>query len=220
MKSKCLLFLCLTFSTFHLSVFYNEARASMINFDSLEPGINAGNVLAGSGVTFTSGLIPNELPDNGEITLSSPVSQFVIINNENAISPPNFATGTAGNIDLLMSFAIPVTSVALTSDDDANESEDIIRLLALAPTGNPYEFTVLAIDEAYDSAVSPPDNLLSVSLGGAESFGYALFQTTTGPEGFDDLTFTPVPIPSTLLLLGSGLSAAFAFRRKRLLRKM
>ncbi len=142
------------------------AHAVVVNFDNVSAGLNLqGNLLIGSGVTLTTGTIPNLVAVGDTITLSSPDPHFDIFNNADAISLPNFGVAHGGGFnDVLFSFTTPVTSVSVTSDDSPGEAADIIRLLALAPTGSPNQFTVLAIDSKLDNADSAPGNLLSVTL--------------------------------------------------------
>ncbi len=172
-----------------LSVLCGSASAVTVNFDALAAGSYSGNALAALGVTFTTGTIPDTVNVGDVITLASPVSGFEVFNQPtNAVSPPNFATALGvGTNDLLMSFSSPVTSVRVRTDHFSPESADLVRLLALAPTGNPNEFQVLAIAQGFDNATSAPGDTLAVSM--ATPFSFALFQTTTEPEGFDDLTF-------------------------------
>lgn len=206
----------------------SPARADLIivNFDSVVASPSGtlfpGNTFAASGVTFTSGSIPNTVNVGDTITFSNAVNQILILGNPDSISPPNFAAaagvfGVAN--DVLMAFSTPVTSVQLTTDDNPFEAPDIVRLLALAPTANPNQFVVLAIAEGLDNATMPPDNMLSVSLGGVP-FSFALFQVTTEAEGFDDLTFvtvtgTAVPEPSSLLLCLLGVGGVILIGRRR-----
>jgi PEP-CTERM motif len=84
----------------------------------------------------------------------------------------------------------------------------------VAPTGNPNEFQVIAVVEASDNATTSPGNLLS--LAGLPPFSFAIFQTTTEQEGFDNLNFTsvPVPEPGTYALLALGLVALGMVRRR------
>ena len=65
--------------------------------------------------------------------------------------------------------------------------------VAVAPTGNPNEFQVIAVAEAFDNATTSPGNLLS--LAGLPPFSFAIFQTTTEQEGFDNLNFTFAYVP-------------------------
>ena len=83
----------------------------------------------------------------------------------------------------------------------------MIRLIAVAPTGNPNEFQVIAVVEASDNAATSPGNLLS--LAGLPPFSFVIFQTTTEQEGFDNLNFTfaSVPEPGSYALLALGLVA-------------
>lgn len=203
------------------------ALATLINFDDVSvdgtignsPGIFPGNQYASQGVSFRTGSLSGTVSVGGTVTLNSPVDEFEVINaSVSAISDPNLAVARGGGLnDLLMIFTTPVTSVSLTSDEFPGESADIIRLIALAPTANVNEFTVLAFDEKLDDAVSSPGNLLSVALGGTP-FSYALFQATTEQEGFDNLSFNPVrliPEPGGLTFLGLGLLAGVLYVRNR-----
>ena len=192
------------------------AQAVVVDFEGLANGENAGNVLAAAGVTFATGSIPNVLTPT--ITFTPLSASFDVLN-------PNICSisGTAcalphlgGTNDLLMSFSTPVTSVRLTSDDAPGEVPDVIRLLALAATGTPNQFTVLASTDGLDNATTSPANQLAVTNGGLP-FSFALFQTTTEQEGFDDLTFSPTPEPITLLLWGTTMAGLglSGWRRRR-----
>jgi hypothetical protein len=182
----------------------------VIDFDDLEadgfigndPGIYPANQYVGSGVTFRTGTIDGAVAVGNVITLNDLVDEFELLGGpgQPAISKPNIVIPRGGGpaSDLLMVFTAPVTSVSVTSDNYVldpgpppfPESAEVIRLLALGATADPNQFTVLAVDEKLDDAVSPPDNLLSVNLGDTP-FPFALLEITTEQEGFDDLTFVP-----------------------------
>jgi hypothetical protein len=120
------------------------------------------------------------------------VDGFQILANSDAVSPPNFAAADPlGTTDVLMTFTNPVNFVELYSDVNKTESPDIIRLIALEPTGAPHQFKVVNYYQSLDNKTGVNgDNRLNVA---APSFSAALFQTLTEPEGFDNLTFTPAP---------------------------
>jgi hypothetical protein len=199
----------------------SAAHAVVINFDDvvIPPGstVQPGNLYAAQGVTFSSG---NMSPDlnaavavGDTFTLTGIQNGFIMLNNDNSVSPPNFAGAQSlGLQDTLMAFASPITSLSLHSDD-TGESAQVIRLLALEATGNANEYRVVAFDEALDDATSEPGNLLSVNVAGG--FSFALFQVTTEQEGFDDVTFPTAPEPGTWLLVVLGMAVLGSARRKR-----
>ena len=171
-----------------------QVYCGSVNFDNLNTGVNPGNVLAASGVTFTTCQTPDAVAVGDIIVISNPVDQFEILTedgfSEDAISSPNFAVGLGlGTSDVLMTFADPVNEVALFSDDCPSETPDLIRLLALNPTDKVNEFKVVAIHNGLDDA---SDFLHIGNYMFVESntkFSAALFQTITEAEGFDNLTF-------------------------------
>ena len=188
------------------------ASAVNIDFDNLAAGVQNGNVLAASGVTFATGTIPNVIL--GPFTFSNFDPGFSIFSSS-AVSQPNIAVALGGNLnDVLMSFSTPITAISLNSDSAPGEFADVIRLIAVAPTGNPNEFQVIAVAEALDNATTSPGNLLS--LAGLPPFSFAIFQTTTEQEGFDNLnfTFTRISEPASYALLALGLVALGVFRRR------
>jgi hypothetical protein len=200
----------------------SSASATVVDFDSVAAAaggtVFAGGTFASEGVSFQSGSISSGPFVVGEvITFASPEPFLLVLGNPNAISGPNFAaaSGVFGGLDdILMSFSTPVTSVSLVTDDADSENADVVRLLALTPTGMPFQFTVVAIANGFDDGTTPLANLLSVSPGGLP-FSFALFQVTTEAEGFDDLTFTPVAEPGGITLLALGLASLVAAMRQR-----
>jgi len=202
----------LTAAFFALAGAAQPAWAVLIDFDNLAAGDQNGNVLAANGVTFATGTIPNVIV--GPFTFSNFDPRFSIFASS-AVSLPNIAVALGGGLnDVLMSFSTPITSISVNSDSAPGEAADVIRLIALAPTGNPNEFQVIGVAEAFDNATTSPGNLLS--LAGLPPFSFAIFQTTTEQEGFDNLNFTPtrVPEPGTSALLALGMVALSVMRRR------
>jgi PEP-CTERM motif-containing protein len=191
------------------------AEATVIDFETPEtstaPESLPGGTYASSGVSFQTGAISGLVVGGGTITFAFESATFRMYEGSNAISGDQFIGADVGGgaRDLLMQFSTPVTSVSVVSDATVGEGPDIIRLIALqALGGGSYE--VLAFASAFDDA--PTGTFMSISL--PSEFSYVLFEVTTEQEGFDDLTFTPVPEPTTLALLGAGLVALHARRRR------
>jgi hypothetical protein len=220
-----------------VALFANNASAvfaaRFINFDDIDTRFAFGNVVglsrvafvpgdhyASQGVLFSTGKISTDYFSVGDqLSFSKLHDLFIVARNFNSVSAPNFlapdppSPGFTFN-DLLLTFTTPVTSVAINSDHAVAEySADPIRLLALEPSQEPNGFKVLALDEKYDDATSSPADLLSIDLGG-RPFSYALIEVVSELEGFDNLTFTQVPEPSTAALLVIGCVVALVGRRR------
>lgn len=189
-----------------------SAFATLINFDDLPNTGGAvlplpGNQYAASGILFSSGSIPG-LPMPGDVfTMTDMVDGFAYVSNSNCVSGPNFAGAhDIGLQDTLFSFTSSMGSLSMTSDSAPDGPT--FRLLALEATGAPNTYRVLAVDEA----VTGFQDSLSLSLPGG--FSFAAFQVTTEQEGYDDITFSAVPAPGSLVAFGiAGLATG---RRRRL----
>jgi PEP-CTERM motif-containing protein len=193
------------------------AATIVVNFDNFPPSNNnlqPGNTYDGVGLHLsTIQSIPNTVDTVGETFTATLFSDtFWLLGNSNSISEPNFAVATnGGGFDVLMTFLTPITSLSLQTDDALEGGADIVRLLALRSLGGGM-YEVVAADEALDNQTTLPGNLLEVS---GAPFSFALFQTTTEQEGFDNVTFTTVPEPMTLTLVGIGLTGLAARQRRR-----
>jgi|SoiMethySBSTD1v2_1073268.scaffolds.fasta_scaffold17337_6 hypothetical protein len=194
--------------------------ATTITFDDLPAVTNnaqAGNTYDPLGIHIsTLQSIPDTIDTVGETFTVTPFSDtFWLISNPGgagSISSPNFAAATNGGFnEVLFSFASPITSLSLQTDDTPGENPDVVRLLALQLIG-PNQYEVVAVASGLDDATAFPANFLQVAAGGG--FSYAIFQTTTEQEGFDNVEFAAVPEPATLGLLATGL-AGFVYRNRR-----
>jgi hypothetical protein len=172
--------------------------AGTVDFDSVAaaPGgtLFPGNTFAADGVVFRSASIPNFVFVGQNITLSGVDGRLMVLGNGSAISNPNFgaASGvfTQGSNDLLMTFSAPVDSVSVVTDD-AVETPDTVRLLALRPNGSG-GFVITAIKSGADNAVSAPSNVLTLDLTG-KATQFVLFQVTTEAEGIDNVRWSNPP---------------------------
>ena len=71
---------------------------------------------------------------------------------------------------------------------------DVVRLIALEATSNPFTFRVIDFAERLDDTTSLMENTMTLEPN--VNFSFAVFQRTTEPEAFDNLQFTPVPEPT------------------------
>jgi hypothetical protein len=169
----------------------------IVNFDDagLGLGVHAGNIFLADGVRITSCTAPDAISVGATITLTGLQPWFELWQYGWAVSPPNYMVAlNAGVTDTLLSFTVPVTSVAMSLDFYPDEAVDTDRLVILQSTGS-NTFKVLKFIEFTDEVGVPPAAHVSIDLGG-DSFSYVLFQTLTELEGFDDLEFyTTGPIP-------------------------
>jgi hypothetical protein len=195
--------------------------ATTINFDDLpfvSNNTRAGNTYDALGIHIsTLGSILDTVDavgDTFDIAGLPSSDTFWLISNPGgagSISNPNFAAATNGGLnEVLFRFSTPINSLSLQTDNTPGEAADVVRLLALQQIG-PTMFQVIAVASGSDDATTFPGNFLQVTGSG---FSFAIFQTTTEQEGFDNVTFASVPEPATLSLLFTGLTG-FVYRNRR-----
>lgn len=185
------------------------SQAVVVDFELLASGANAGNLYA-PGVTFSYGAVTGGPVAVGDVlTLpTSMVNQVYGSKGTLAWSPDTvgYAPGTA---DLFMVFGSKVSFVSLLTDKYQGESSEDVYLVALDDN-----YTVLDVMKGQDGAVGPLPSANYLSVSSATPFQYALFVATTEQEGIDDLTYTPVPEPVSLVLGAGALGLALKRRRK------
>jgi hypothetical protein len=196
-----------------------SVQATTITFDD-QPAVTnntqAGSTYDALGIHISTLLsIPNTVDTVGDTFTATAFSDtFWLISNPGgggSISNPNFAAATNGGLnEVLFSFSTPIYSLSLQTDNTPGEGADIVRLLALQLIG-PNQYQVVAVASGSDDAIAFPANFLQVS---GSPFSYAIFQTTTEQEGFDNVAFTAVPEPATLSLLSTSL-VGFVYRNRR-----
>lgn len=189
----------------------STASASVVNFDDLPHSGGAvlpvaGDYYSASGILFSSGTIPGTPMVNDVFTMTDMVNEFAYVSNSSSVSVPNLAGARdLGLQDTLFSFTTAIANLAMTSDSVSDGPT--FRLLALESTGAPNTFRVLAVDEA----VTGYQDALNLSITGG--FSFAAFQVTTEQEGFDDITFSSVPAPGSMI--AGAVAGVWALRRRR-----
>lgn len=167
------------------------------------PTRNPGDVLGIAQLTFGSGDI---VAYNNGVVHNGP--------NSPPSTPYVYAPGTR---DMLMSFTTAVTSASVDLDTYIPEGGDTVRLIALRLVAG--QFVVVQSVEAIDDPGNPGRPFsITLNVNPGSSFQYLLFQSTTEQEGFDNLTYTVVPVPSTVLMGGAGLAGVagiFGARRRK-----
>jgi len=131
-------------------------------------------------------------------------------------SPPNFAVGLGGTLPghagILITFDHLISSLSLTGLDFGNSETDTEQMTLTAydihgdQIGQEHfvdQFAVGAIRGTIDF-----DDMKYVA------FNYT--NTQYGFYGIDDLSYTPVPEPSTMIMLGCSLVGLVGYGRKRL----
>jgi PEP-CTERM motif len=175
-----------------------------------------GGITPPSGLTFTASPFITEIDEafvlgeieffNGTIMPGTEISQVTLLLDGFQITPTPFAGGD--------SRVISIVNTANTSDPIASADRATIPF-AIFPAGN--EFGVLESQSATATLLGKfsevSNELLYLDILG---FGEAI-----SPNGFVDgiapSTGAPsaVPLPGTIILLGSGLVGLVGFRRKR-----
>jgi hypothetical protein len=179
--------------------------------DGLVLGSNPGAFYAGMGVLFdqvNGGATATGGQNLG--TLSPGSGDFLMYRGNGAVSEANYIYA-GGTNDLLMTFTQAVTSISVDIDIYQPESADDVRLAALVRNGDG-TYSVLAVSA---TVADNPVSTITLTVAPGQSFLYAIFQSTTEQEGFDNLTFQVIPLPSAALMGTAGLAGLGFFSRRR-----
>ena len=196
---RLLVFLCAMIFVFGV---IGSANAIILDFDSLPLGNIDGVNLGGVTITTVDGSTIVE--SNGGVGYMSAL---------NAITN----SGWVVHNDLVLTFDSLVSSVTLTGGDSGGDSDQftleaydsVYNLLGTYTTpifgGNPYI-----------SGVGPMQDFYTANISFAGTKYVHVTDVMVNGIGIDDLEFdgAAVPIPSAILLLGSGLFGLAGFRRK------
>jgi len=180
-----------------------HASATTLDFEGQTSYATVGNTYASQGVTFDHGIIFANVCD-----YSLPDCFYNSVDY-----PPHSGTGVIGTTGtdpepLTIYFASPVSNVSLWYSSPGN-----FTLSAYDAVGN-----------LIHSVTQPADtgSMAEISLNDS-GIAYVTFSNDFGGAGFDvldDLSFTPaaspVPEPSSIALLGTGILAAAGTMRGRL----
>ena len=111
-----------------------------------------------------------------------------------------------------ISFSMPVYDFSLSAGDFGNDNDISLMISAFDSADNPLGTS--SVD--WDANATAPFATLSINLSGIKKVVY----TSGGPYAnstfIDNITFTPVPVPSTILLLSTGLVGLVGFGRKKI----
>ena len=178
------------------------------------------------GMVLLLGCVSTSLAAVGPITFSEyPIG--TVVDDEYASLGVLFAAGYAGNLpQIRMDGAMPGSPVVIGIPYGIGDfwMEFIQPVESVGFDCGYWDVVGSGVIELY----APDNSLITVasnSITGPESVSYAglgaikkiRFDGSADPAGasLDNLTFTPVPEPGTLLLLSLGGTAVFASRRRR-----
>ena len=194
-----------------------QAEAVTINFDSivLAPGsaVALTNQFAGQGVTFSNAQIFNFTPLVGSLALGTATVP-------NGLSAPGPVAGGSPAFNpfplspIVATFANAVDFVSILAADVALDGASIVAYDAILG-GNVV---------GSQTITSPVEIAQTLSVAGSGIFRIELFQPNENGQlpfgdgmAWDNLTFNlqdtnPIPEPSTVILLGSGLAGIFGWK--------
>jgi hypothetical protein len=195
-----------------LSAFAAISSAATLNFDDLGTGAQSGSYhgieisyynasVGGNGYSFSAG---------DTLDTASATSGFYTYTDSGTAWSGSNVAYNPGTGDLLVDFKSAVTGFSVLSDRYPNDGNDALFVLGLTRDGNG-NFHVAEAKSGSDGAVNGADNLYSLT----GTYQYVALVSTTEQEGWDDLTYQPVPEPTTMAVLGFGIVGLMRRRAKK-----
>lgn len=199
-----------------------SSQATMIDFERLQQGSNAGSVYSDLGVNFSRGnLTGNGFEVGDKVQWTATAHEIYGYDNWEPAWSGTRIGHAPGTEDLMITFDQAVRWMSLLSDRADPEVADVVRLIALGTPGggDPWstdesissqEYQILGVVTGLDDGRSLLANTYSFTNIQSRRF---VFQSTTEAEGIDDLRFETVPEPASMTALGLGVAALLRRRR-------
>ena len=172
-----------------------RAAPTTITFDEFPLGTPIKNQYARDGVRFLAGTVTPRLP---QVSMNLAMPDQPVLR---AVGEPDYDMFQG---DFWMEFVQPVSRVEFQSGYWNQVGTGIIRVYS--PTNN--------LVGTFSNTQTGPE---TISIAGLGPIGKIYFNSVADGAGLDNLSFTAIPAPGALLLVGLGTGVVGWLRRKRAL---